>query len=148
MSSTQEAEILRYLGAVAMEGRTTDEADALGRASPLVARYKIEYLPSVHVPSTSRSELKHLRCFVVICLCFAMPSSINASSPAAFQGAKPAVSKPSLAPPDIIDIRGEHVEINLKDQIISQFNPEDGPRKLPTLLLYNERGLQLFEDVC
>lgn len=58
------------------------------------------------------------------------------------------MSKPSPALPDIIDIRGEHVEINLKDQIISQFNPEDGPRKLPTLLLYSERGLQLFEDVC
>ncbi|KAL2681016.1 Ergothioneine biosynthesis protein 1 [[Neocosmospora] mangrovei] len=74
-----------------------------------------------------------------------MPSSINA--PAIFQGARPAVSKPSPALPDIIDIRGEHVEINLKDQIISQFNPEDGPRKLPTLLLYNERGLQIFEDI-
>lgn len=43
MFSTQEAEILRYLGAAALEGRTTDEADALGRASALalVARYKI-----------------------------------------------------------------------------------------------------------
>lgn len=57
------------------------------------------------------------------------------------------MSKPSPALPDIIDIRGEHVEINLKDQIISQFNPEDGPRKLPTLLLYNEKGLQIFEDI-
>jgi hypothetical protein len=36
----------------------------------------------------------------------------------------------------------------LKEQIASMFNPEDGPRKLPTLLLYNERGLQIFEDVC
>lgn len=43
MFSTQEAEILRYLGAAALEGRTTDEADALGRACTLalVARYKI-----------------------------------------------------------------------------------------------------------
>lgn len=51
-------------------------------------------------------------------------------------------------PLDIIDIQNERVEINLKDEILSQMNPEDGPRTLPTLLLYDERGLQLFEDVC
>ncbi|KAM0562409.1 hypothetical protein ACHAPJ_002099 [Fusarium lateritium] len=74
-----------------------------------------------------------------------MPS-ITASS-ATSQMAKPTASKPSSALPSIIDIRGEHVEINLKDQVASMFNPDDGPRKLPTLLLYNEKGLQLFEDI-
>ncbi|RBQ70994.1 hypothetical protein VDGD_21494 [Verticillium dahliae] len=48
---------------------------------------------------------------------------------------------------DIIDVRRAAVEVNLKDDILSMWNPKDGPRKLPTLLLYNEKGLQLFEDV-
>lgn len=48
---------------------------------------------------------------------------------------------------DIIDIRGPQVEYNLKDDIEKLFNPAKGPRKLPTLLLYDEKGLQLFEDV-
>lgn len=46
---------------------------------------------------------------------------------------------------DIIDIRCTAVEINLKDEIHTLFKPKEGPRKLPTLLLYDERGLQLFE---
>lgn len=75
-----------------------------------------------------------------------MPS-ITPSS-ATLQRVEPTANKSSSALPSIIDIRGEHVEINLKEQIASMFNPEDGPRKLPTLLLYNERGLQIFEDVC
>lgn len=70
------------------------------------------------------------------------------SSPDASQRVESTVNKSSSALPSIIDIRGKHVEINLKEQIASMFNPEDGPRKLPTLLLYNERGLQIFEDVC
>ncbi|KAI9152080.1 Ergothioneine biosynthesis protein 1 [Paramyrothecium foliicola] len=48
---------------------------------------------------------------------------------------------------DIIDIRGPQVEYNLKDDIVALFNPAKGPRKLPTLLLYDEKGLQLFEDI-
>lgn len=48
---------------------------------------------------------------------------------------------------DIIDIRGAAVEINLKDDILSLFSPKEGPRMLPTLLLYDEKGLQLFEEV-
>lgn len=47
----------------------------------------------------------------------------------------------------IIDIRRKAVEINLKEDILAQFHSKTGPRTLPTLLLYNERGLQLFEDV-
>ncbi|KAK1777450.1 C-type lectin protein [Copromyces sp. CBS 386.78] len=48
---------------------------------------------------------------------------------------------------DIIDIRRVAVEINLKTEITSMFRPKNGPRQLPTLLLYNERGLQLFERI-
>lgn len=48
---------------------------------------------------------------------------------------------------DIIDIRSVAVEINLKTEITSMFRPKNGPRQLPTLLLYNERGLQLFEKI-
>ncbi|KAK4466152.1 hypothetical protein QBC42DRAFT_89948 [Cladorrhinum samala] len=48
---------------------------------------------------------------------------------------------------DIIDIRRVEVETNIKADILSQFNPADGPRRLPTLLLYDERGLQLFEKI-
>ncbi|KFA77686.1 hypothetical protein S40288_02694, partial [Stachybotrys chartarum IBT 40288] len=55
------------------------------------------------------------------------------------------------APPsgiDILDVRGDQQEINLKQEVLSQFNPGPGvPRKLPTLLLYDEKGLQLFEDI-
>ena len=69
-------------------------------------------------------------------------------SPIAAHQVKPDVDKPHSDSLDIIDIRGEHVEINLKEEVISMFNPENGPRMLPTLLLYNEKGLQLFEDVC
>jgi uncharacterized SAM-dependent methyltransferase len=55
-----------------------------------------------------------------------------------------ATAKPQ---PDIIDIRRAAVEVNLKTEILSMFQVRDGPRQLPTLLLYDERGLQLFEKV-
>jgi hypothetical protein len=51
------------------------------------------------------------------------------------------------AGPDIIDIRRAEVEINLKTEVLSLFRAKDAPRTLPTLLLYDERGLQLFEEV-
>ena len=47
---------------------------------------------------------------------------------------------------NIIDIRRSPVEIDLKEDIVTLFHPKEGPRRLPTLLLYDERGLQLFED--
>lgn len=53
-------------------------------------------------------------------------------------------NKPHL---DIIDIRSAAVELNLKEEIRRLFKPQDGPRKMPTLLLYDERGLQIFEKV-
>jgi hypothetical protein len=48
---------------------------------------------------------------------------------------------------DIIDIRHDAVEINLKEEILGSLKPKNGPKTLPTLLLYDERGLQLFEEV-
>jgi hypothetical protein len=48
---------------------------------------------------------------------------------------------------DIIDIRHDAVEINLKEEILGSLRPQNGPKTLPTLLLYDERGLQLFEEV-
>jgi hypothetical protein len=48
---------------------------------------------------------------------------------------------------DIIDIRHDTVEFNLKAEILTSLRPENGPKKLPTLLLYDEQGLQLFEEV-
>lgn len=53
----------------------------------------------------------------------------------------------SMSNIDIIDIRHDAVEINLKDEILSSLRPESGIKQLPTLLLYSERGLQLFEEV-
>lgn len=48
---------------------------------------------------------------------------------------------------NIIDIRQTAVELNLKGEIHQLLRPQEGPRKMPTLLLYDERGLQLFEQV-
>ncbi|KAM3503926.1 hypothetical protein MY11210_008535 [Beauveria gryllotalpidicola] len=48
---------------------------------------------------------------------------------------------------DIIDIRGEQVDFNLKEEIANHLNPISGHRTLPTLLLYDEMGLQLFEHI-
>ncbi|KAI0828074.1 C-type lectin protein [Hypoxylon sp. FL0890] len=48
---------------------------------------------------------------------------------------------------DIIDIRQAAVEINLKEEIYRLLRPQEGPRKLPTLLLYDKKGLQLFEEI-
>jgi L-histidine Nalpha-methyltransferase / hercynylcysteine S-oxide synthase len=53
----------------------------------------------------------------------------------------------SISKIDIIDIRHDNVEFNLKADILSSLRPEVGPKTLPTLLLYDERGLQLFEEV-
>lgn len=75
-----------------------------------------------------------------------MPSGVSLAPKPAHSGGPQAQDKPK-APVDIIDIRSAAVEINLKEEINGLFKPKDGPRKLPTLLLYNERGLQLFEEV-
>jgi hypothetical protein len=48
---------------------------------------------------------------------------------------------------DIIDIRHDAVEINLREEISKSLDPGAGPKTIPTLVLYDERGLQLFEKV-
>ncbi|KAI1823114.1 DUF323 domain protein [Xylaria intraflava] len=50
-------------------------------------------------------------------------------------------------PVGIIDIRRDTIQANLKEEIYRLFCPDEGPRQLPTLLLYNEKGLQLFEKI-
>lgn len=48
---------------------------------------------------------------------------------------------------DIIDIRSDAIEMDLKAEILSMLKPVKGPKKMPTLLLYDEKGLQIFEKV-
>jgi len=48
---------------------------------------------------------------------------------------------------DIIDIRCNATEMDLKLEIMSMLKPAKGPKQMPTLLLYDERGLQIFEKV-
>jgi hypothetical protein len=48
---------------------------------------------------------------------------------------------------DIIDIRSDAIGMDLKAEILSMLKPTKGPRKMPTLLLYDEKGLQIFEKV-
>ena len=50
--------------------------------------------------------------------------------------------------PDIIDIRSDAAGIELKQEILNGLRPKNGDEKtLPTLLLYDEKGLKLFEDI-
>lgn len=52
------------------------------------------------------------------------------------------------AVPGIIDIRSDIAGIELKQLIRSGLKPEDGGEKtLPTLLLYDNKGLKLFEKI-
>ena len=71
--------------------------------------------------------------------CEALPGLKTAGTPGVDKEPGPAI--------DIIDIRGAAIEMNLKDDVLSMFFAERGPRKMPTLLLYDEKGLQLFEEV-
>lgn len=49
---------------------------------------------------------------------------------------------------DIIDIRRDREEISLLEEINHGLQPEaGGEKRLPTLLLYDEPGLKLFEDI-
>lgn len=49
---------------------------------------------------------------------------------------------------EIIDIRRDHEEISLTEEIRKGLQPADaGEKCLPTLLLYDEAGLKLFEDI-
>lgn len=49
---------------------------------------------------------------------------------------------------DIVDIRQGDLSSSLVNDIHSGLNPPDGTRRsLPTMLLYDTRGLKLFEDI-
>ncbi|PKS08845.1 hypothetical protein jhhlp_003455 [Lomentospora prolificans] len=76
-----------------------------------------------------------------------MPTAAPVAEPKAPSPVPSSASGSEGSVPDIIDIRRTLVEMNLKDEIFTLFNPSSGPRKLPTLLLYNEKGLQLFEEI-
>jgi len=48
----------------------------------------------------------------------------------------------------ILDIRCREVRLNLRDDIKIQLRPAlGGEKRLPTMLLYDERGLKLFEEI-
>ncbi|KAF6230913.1 hypothetical protein HO173_010821 [Letharia columbiana] len=48
----------------------------------------------------------------------------------------------------IVDIRQGGLNISLVDEIHQKLNPGKGQeRRMPTLLLYDEEGLQLFEEI-
>lgn len=48
----------------------------------------------------------------------------------------------------IIDIRQGEFDKSLADETREKLNPGNGQeRRMPTLLLYDERGLQLFEEI-
>ena len=50
--------------------------------------------------------------------------------------------------PQIIDIRSDTASISLKQGILSGLHPAHGEEKtLPTLLLYDDKGLRLFEEI-
>ena len=51
-------------------------------------------------------------------------------------------------PASILDIRQNGVEFSILDDMRILLNPKKGEEKrMPTLLLYNEQGLKLFEDI-
>jgi len=48
----------------------------------------------------------------------------------------------------IIDIRGGGLEYSILDDMRKKMDPGEGlERRMPTLLLYDEQGLRLFEDI-
>lgn len=57
-------------------------------------------------------------------------------------------SKEATKPNTIIDIRADTKDLSLKKAILDGLNPPNGGEKhLTTLLLYDEAGLKLFEDI-
>lgn len=48
----------------------------------------------------------------------------------------------------ILDIRRGGLGVSILDEVRAKLNPGEGEEKqLPTLLLYDEQGLKLFEDI-
>jgi L-histidine Nalpha-methyltransferase / hercynylcysteine S-oxide synthase len=55
---------------------------------------------------------------------------------------------PGYVGPSIVDIREDVNETNLLGDILKGLKPEEGqPKTLPTLLLYDEVGLKMFERI-
>ena len=49
---------------------------------------------------------------------------------------------------DIVDIHQDDMEFSLVDELYKHLDPQDGkPRSFPTLLLYDTKGLKLFEKI-
>ena len=48
---------------------------------------------------------------------------------------------------DVIDIRREELGFSLLDDIHKRLRLKTSEKTLPTLLLYDEKGLNLFEDI-
>lgn len=49
---------------------------------------------------------------------------------------------------DVIDIRGHEIQSSILDDMRRDLNPAPGVEKrMPTMLLYDEQGLKLFEDI-
>ena len=53
---------------------------------------------------------------------------------------------------DIIDVRGKHAAVNgatktMREQIIAGLSKPAGQKTLPTMLLYDERGLRLYDAI-
>jgi len=49
--------------------------------------------------------------------------------------------------PDILDIRQHLIDMDLSNDIMTMLQPERGPKEMPTMLLYDTEGLQIFEEV-
>ncbi|RKF58925.1 Ergothioneine biosynthesis protein 1 [Erysiphe neolycopersici] len=47
----------------------------------------------------------------------------------------------------IFDIRSSNVDNQLTEEVLKSLHSVSGSKSLPTMLLYNERGLQLFEEI-
>ncbi|KAG5341084.1 hypothetical protein C0989_011676 [Termitomyces sp. Mn162] len=49
--------------------------------------------------------------------------------------------------PQIIQLHSENANADISAQIVAGLSRPAGQKKLPTMLLYNERGLQLYDDI-
>lgn len=75
-----------------------------------------------------------------------MQLSSNRSAKAAYFDKMGAIDFGHDSP--IIDIRQRGIEHSILDDFHQRLNPDKGQeRQLSTMLLYDERGLQLFEDI-
>lgn len=63
----------------------------------------------------------------------------------AFSPSKSPLKSPSQH--NIIDIRRSKLELSLKDEILAGLKKPEGEKTLPTLLLYDAKGLKLFQDI-